>query len=447
MIFTTKALRTQRVLLLSCILCSVFGMLSFADVTVIDVDNNTYPGETIEFTANEAVISSTDNAPASISFSNIAGIVFSSEEKKPIRQDKKNYSKFTFTNNDILYGTISDTSKEGFLFHNSLIGDRIINFERLSFIQKAVQPPGVETIPQAEREDVIVLISGDTDNGVTMELTPASINLRSTLYDKDMIYRLSDIKSISFFSLTAAKRRKEHSKDLKAVVYLKDNSMLTGVLSSSEKGSYTLVSDNVNYRIPVKSISYIYFKNNRCTYLSDMEPVAVKEYITGESNDSQASPSKQPDGRQTGFSPFLWHFQQDRRVITGNGIVLRGKRYFKGLAMHSHCELTYKLDGTYQKFFAILGLEDTVSRSLPGGQTGLSGRQTGASDAFEGTVRFSVYKDNKKIYSSGIIKKDTPLEKIFLDVKGAKELRLVVDDAGDGYIMDRAIWASARLIK
>jgi len=95
--------------------------------------------------------------------------------------------------------------------------------------------------------------------------------------------------------------------------------------------------------------------------------------------------------------------------------------------------LTCKLGGSFRKFQAVLGVDDEIPK--------------GASDAFEGTVRFSVWKDGKKVYTSEILKKNSELATIDLDIKDAKELKLMVDDAGDNYIMDRAFWASARLVK
>ena len=62
-----------------------------------------------------------------------------------------------------------------------------------------------------------------------------------------------------------------------------------------------------------------------------------------------------------------------------------------------------------------------------------------------GSVTFEVYADGKKIWESPVMSGlDAPRD-VDVEVKGAKRLRLVVGDAGDGNKSDAADWIEAVL--
>ena len=62
-----------------------------------------------------------------------------------------------------------------------------------------------------------------------------------------------------------------------------------------------------------------------------------------------------------------------------------------------------------------------------------------------GSVVFQVYLDGVKKYDSGTMTGASATKFIDLDVTGAKTLRLVVTDAGNGNTFDHADWAGAVL--
>ena len=71
----------------------------------------------------------------------------------------------------------------------------------------------------------------------------------------------------------------------------------------------------------------------------------------------------------------------------------------------------------------------------------------GENDELSGSVKFIVYVDGRKTFESEVFKKGSPPKDISLDIRNAKEIKLTVNDAGDGYISDRAAWALARVIR
>ncbi|MFH0888918.1 MAG: NPCBM/NEW2 domain-containing protein [Planctomycetota bacterium] len=404
------------------------GNYLLAEIKITDIDNKVFDGCLIKFEDDRAVISSENSTPISFTYNNIAGITFSSAITASTLKTETDYFRIVFANQDVLYGTISDTGKDSFVINNSLIGKVVINFEQLSLIERAednkqlsIQIRSSE-VRQADKQDNIFLVSGDTDSGVVISLTPETIILKSSLYNKERLYKIKEIKAVSFFSPAVRGRDKIISPTLRTMVYLVDNSQLSGSIirsdSSKQNSQVFLSTGKTAYSIPIDVINFIYFRNNRCVYLSDIEPVEVKEYIVS------------PDDL---MNTFLWHYQKDRSIFSGQPLSLNGKKHFKGLSVHANCELRYKLDNSYQRFFATIGLDDESSM--------------GQSEDFEGSVKFIVYLDGQKVYESDTFKRTVNSADISINVKGGNELRLVVNDAGDGYILDRAAWVSAYLTK
>ncbi|MEJ8554528.1 DUF5057 domain-containing protein [Tepidibacter sp. Z1-5] len=122
---------------------------------------------------------------------------------------------------------------------------------------------------------------------------------------------------------------------------------------------------------------------------------------------------------------------QKNKNIIGNPIKLNGKTYEKGIGTHANSTIIYDLNSECKRFKATIGLDDGAGRDKWGNP--------------RGSIRFSVYGDENKIYESGVFRCGTQHEDIDLDVRGIKELKLVVDDVDDNYF-DWSDWADARVI-
>ena len=103
------------------------------------------------------------------------------------------------------------------------------------------------------------------------------------------------------------------------------------------------------------------------------------------------------------------------------------KTYARGIGHHAPGEILIDLGGQYERFESLAGLQPLT--------------------ASPGSVVFRVLVDEKEAYRSPVVRADSPAQKISVSVAGAMELRLVVDDAGDGINSDCANWAEARLVK
>jgi hypothetical protein len=158
--------------------------------------------------------------------------------------------------------------------------------------------------------------------------------------------------------------------------------------------------------LPLSAVESVRFLGGCATYLSDLSPASFK------------------------FEPYLdlaWPLRNDRNV-SGGFLTLRGVEYARGLGVHSRSTVTYRLDGKYRRFHAVLGIDD----------------ETGG----KGSVIFDVLVDGKRAFRSDILTgTSAPLVLDRLDISGAKLLTLRVDYATQGDIQDHADWCDAIVIK
>ncbi|MFI6388059.1 NPCBM/NEW2 domain-containing protein [Nonomuraea sp. NPDC050540] len=101
-------------------------------------------------------------------------------------------------------------------------------------------------------------------------------------------------------------------------------------------------------------------------------------------------------------------------------IVVNGATYAKGLTAHAPGTLDYYLGGRCTKLTAHVGVDDTAG--------------TG------GTVTFEIWADGRKAAGSGVRTGAMAALPLAADVTGARLVRLVVTDAGDGPTGDAAAW-------
>lgn len=103
--------------------------------------------------------------------------------------------------------------------------------------------------------------------------------------------------------------------------------------------------------------------------------------------------------------------------------------YDKGLGVHAKSTIAYDIsDKNYDTFQAYVGVDRL------GGRNNVS------------SVVFEVYVDGIKKFDSGIMKYGTTSKKVSVNVFGAKEIKLIMTDAGNGNGSDHGDWADAKFI-
>jgi glucose/arabinose dehydrogenase len=111
----------------------------------------------------------------------------------------------------------------------------------------------------------------------------------------------------------------------------------------------------------------------------------------------------------------------------GRPISIRGERYPKGLGVHAASRIVYHLGRSWNRFKADLGIDDGIPAGAPS------------------SVVFEVWADGQRLYQSAVLRRNSPIVGINLDVTGREQLELVVTNANDGGHSDHGNWAGARL--
>lgn len=198
----------------------------------------------------------------------------------------------------------------------------------------------------------------------------------------------------------------------KLIVALRDGSLLyargmagvDGSVNLELAGGEKLTGGNVDDIVALVGLG-----GEKFVYLSSIEPA---EY------------------RHVPYLTLEWPFRRDENVL-GELLCVDGKRYLRGIGMHSAARLTYRLNGNFRRFEAEAALDDSSQ-----------GR---------GSVTFGVYllRDGqwKQAAVGDVVRGGAPPEPVSVDVRGAEMMTLTVDFADRGDELDHADWLDARLIK
>ncbi len=113
-----------------------------------------------------------------------------------------------------------------------------------------------------------------------------------------------------------------------------------------------------------------------------------------------------------------WGEPRRNLSVEGHPLMLGGKAYARGIGTHANAEIVVALGSGSVGFSATVGLDDET--------------------AGKGSVRFRAYADGRLAAETGILRSGGTASLKVADLRGAKILRLVVDDAGDGNAYDHA---------
>jgi len=159
--------------------------------------------------------------------------------------------------------------------------------------------------------------------------------------------------------------------------------------------------------IPAGRLAALDFSAGKIRYLSQLEPRDVK------------------------YVPFfdITHEYRRDRSLDGTPLMLAGKAWSRGLAIHSKTTLRYRIAGDYTRFQAVAGIDDSVRR---GGKF---------------NVRLVIKGDGQSLFDAEIKTEDAP-RPIELDVTGVRDFEIAVDFGSDMLdICDHLDLADAKLLK
>ncbi|MDB8789110.1 NPCBM/NEW2 domain-containing protein [Romboutsia sp. 1001216sp1] len=127
-----------------------------------------------------------------------------------------------------------------------------------------------------------------------------------------------------------------------------------------------------------------------------------------------------------------WQSVRKDNAVSGNKLKLTGEDgqevvYDKGIGTHANSTIVYDLtDKNVDLFSAFVGVDRAMYGSV-------------------GSVQFEVYVDGEKVYDSGLMNSRDSQKFVDVDLAGAKELKLIAKDGGNGIGSDHATWGDAKL--
>jgi hypothetical protein len=114
------------------------------------------------------------------------------------------------------------------------------------------------------------------------------------------------------------------------------------------------------------------------------------------------------------------------KSIQDNPIRIRGEEYKKGMGVHAVSELVYDAKPEWKRFVAVVGTDDEEPN---------------------GSVCFNVFADGKSLIKTPVLANGD--ERFCINVEipaGTKQVRLVVEDGGNGIGGDHGDWANAGFV-
>lgn len=112
------------------------------------------------------------------------------------------------------------------------------------------------------------------------------------------------------------------------------------------------------------------------------------------------------------------------KSVDGRPLTIAGKTFERGFGTHAESSLFIKLNGRAAQFSALVGLDDEMKGQKP-------------------AVEFEIYADDKKIWSSGVMRLGDAAKPVSVSLAGIDKLELVVTDGGNGPYYDHANWVDA----
>jgi alpha-L-fucosidase 2 len=120
-----------------------------------------------------------------------------------------------------------------------------------------------------------------------------------------------------------------------------------------------------------------------------------------------------------------WGQPGDNQTINGNPLSIGSVRFTRGLALHAPGEATFALDGR-QKWLSFYA--------------GIAGDMTQ-----DGSVVLTLEVDGKKSYESPLFKSQQQPTYVALPISGARTLRFIIGDGGNGNSADHLVLANLRV--
>ncbi|HEY6329962.1 MAG TPA: NPCBM/NEW2 domain-containing protein, partial [Blastocatellia bacterium] len=120
-----------------------------------------------------------------------------------------------------------------------------------------------------------------------------------------------------------------------------------------------------------------------------------------------------------------WGVPRAGRSVGNKPLTMKGVVYPHGVGTHAVSDMLVNLKGAATKFAALAGVDEET--------------------LVLGSVDFEIWVDGKKVADSGVMRGAGQPKVMVADLRGARQMELIVNDAGDGIDNDHADWAGAMI--
>lgn len=120
-----------------------------------------------------------------------------------------------------------------------------------------------------------------------------------------------------------------------------------------------------------------------------------------------------------------WGKPRSSRSVDDHPLGIGGHAFARGVGTHANSEWVIDLKGAATKFTASVGVDQEVGQ--------------------RGSIVFVVLVDGREMVRTPTLRGGDPAQQLSIDLTGARELNLSVEDAGDDINYDHADWADATI--
>jgi hypothetical protein len=283
------------------------------------------------------------------------------------------------------------------------------------------------------KRDWVWLANGDVQSGIIEGF------LRNDRGKFDLFYTSEGKRyRVDLFGVAAARFQQLVSADrvipsgVAAVVRLVDGSVLSGPLLEFTRTAIrirTIGGDEVE--IAKSAALTMTVRNGRTVFLSPAMPQTAPDGSGGQVVVRELGPLDHLDLTPVAMTnaPFLSRAFTPRKdgSYGGNALTLGNRTFTRGIGTHSRSELVYRLDGRFERFEAVIGIDAEVGR--------------------RGDAVFRVVADGRDVLPDGRARGGDAWRSVRIPVTGVRELRLVVECGEDLDMADHADWAEACVIR
>ncbi len=403
--------RIARIARIASIACACVPLARSAELTVRPLSGEEIAAKSLRLDGRRLTVESTAGARA-LDGSEILWIAVSAGPEEPTQVDDVLVRLVDGTQ---LVGRLGEATEDTIQLDVAALGAIAVPIdavERAVFGLAAARPDIAGFDGEADADRVFRRGVQDTD---FLRGTLVSIGRDGVRVDGDLGKVTLELGQVSALVVaTGAHEPREPAKDAIVVeVELAGGSVLVGELVEISAATLRVRPGFGEPReVSFDAARRVRFKSTRFRYLSDLTPTKAEQApFIGGSDD------------------FLFEWQRDRSV-SGGPLVVGGRRFGRGIGMHSHTKLTFDLAQGFEWIEGFAGVSDEVL----------------ALDC-RGSVVFRVIVDGKPAWESPVLRSGEPARALpSIALAGASTLVIEVDFADEGDVCDRAVLGDPVLI-